>query len=277
MTRKQQRVFWPGVLVIAIASGALALVTARAISNRKPVPAPHNSSKTLLPPQDARVVEQKGPRNLSLQPEAFNLGRRLGTRFSPDKRDQSILTGTLTIGAERKTLSAVRQQTSAGERVEITVVGSLGLLTWDAEQGAMSSTARASSSERDLIERLVLDSPDQFVLAQLRGASYYTIARYARPAEATDGYTGPLWNIVRVGDPEPDGEKQPKSPWRLYYINTVTGLVDRIVSEVQGQRIVAEMSNWTEINGEKVPANITWTSQGQPIMSFHLTLFTRTQ
>ena len=44
------------------------------------------------------------------------------------------------------------------------------------------------------------DPPDQFVLAQLRGSSYYTVARNVRPAGATDGYAGPLWNVVRIDE-----------------------------------------------------------------------------
>jgi hypothetical protein len=123
-----------------------------------------------------------------------------------------------------------------------------------------------------LIERLVFDSPDQFVLAQLRGARYFTVSRGVRPAEAGDGYSGPLWNIVRVDDRETDQSKPAESRWRLYYLNTNNGLIDRIVSEVNGQQIIAELS-WTESNGEKVPSQITWTRQGQVIMQYSLTNF----
>jgi hypothetical protein len=127
-------------------------------------------------------------RNLSLQPEAFNMGRRLGQRFSPDRRERSILAGTLTIGSEQRSVQTARTQTDDGEQVEITIAGSPDLLTWEARQGALSSSRRATGSDRELIERLVLDSPDQFVLAQLRGASYYTTAYNVRPADAGDNY-----------------------------------------------------------------------------------------
>jgi hypothetical protein len=98
---------------------------------------------------------------------------------------------------------------------------------------------------------------------QLRGASYYTVARSVRPADAPDGYDGPLWTIVRV--------------WRLYYINTATGLIDRIESEVEGQLIVAEISSWTEQDGEKLPAQIVWTRNGQTLMQYSLTNFSQSQ
>lgn len=142
----------------------------------------------------------------------------------------------LTIGVDRRVASITRRQTDDGEQVEINVAGSAGLLTWSAAQGARGSGAPATGSDRELIERLVLDSPDQFVLAQLRGASYYTVARNVRPAEANDGYSGPLWNIVRVDDPSREQAQGPQSRWRLYYLNSTTGLIDRIVCELDGQQ-----------------------------------------
>lgn len=181
--------------------------------------------------------------------------------------------GTLTVGTERQLVQTTRTQTDKGEEVEIKIAGAQGSLTWEAGQGALSSGSRATSSNRELIERLVLDSPDQFVLAQLRGASYYTVARNVRPADAGDNYAGQLWDIVRVNDPEPDETKQPQSRWRLYYINTATGLIDKIESEVGGKRIVAELSGWNDQNGEKVPTQIKWTQQGRTLMQYTLANF----
>jgi len=170
----------------------------------------------------------------------------------------------------------MRKQSEDGESVELRVAGS-PLLSWDARQGALETDQQATASKRELIERLVFDSPDQFVLMQLRGASYYTVARSVRPADATDGYNGPLWTIVRVDDSQRDEAKTATSRWRLYYINTATGLIDRIESEVDGQRIVAEISSWTEQGGEKLPAQIVWTRNGQTLMQYTLTNFSQSQ
>jgi len=275
MSKKQKRVVWPGLALVALAITAFALVEARARRDSNAViSSSPSSTHTQSQGAQAQSVVTKSPahRNLSLQPEAFNLGHRLGARFSPGKREISTLDGTLTIGSERRTLRTIRTQSDNGEQVAIKLGGTANSLTWDAAQGALSSGSRATSSDRELIERLVLDSPDQFVLAQLRGASYYTVARNVRPAGASDEYSDPLWNIVRVNDPEPDESKRPQSRWRLYYVNVTTGLIDRIESEVQGQRISAEIS-WTDANGEKVPAQIVWRSQGQTLMTYSLANF----
>ena len=270
MRPQYKKLLYLSVIFIALVSTALAVVKSR-IS----LPSA-GATDSAQAPQSERAQRSAHGRTLSLQPEAFNLSRRLGKRFSPGKRGQSVLVGTLITGSERKVVRINRRQTDEGEQVEINVAGSPGALTWDAGQGAQEAGQRAGN-ERDLIERLVLDSPDQFVLAQLRGASYQTIGRNVRPEDAGDGYSGPLWNVVRVNDPQRDEQKRALSPWRLYYINTRTGLIDRIVSEIEGERVEAALSGWTEVNGEKVPGEIIWTRQGQTVMQFRLTNFSHAQ
>lgn len=254
------------LLIGLFACGATALlvtVYAKRITNGQP-------SLTTQQPTKARSGSAR--RNLSLQPEAMKLARRLGARFVSDNSPTSVLDGTLTIGSETRTIQMMRKQSDDGETVEIREAGA-PLLSWDAKQGALETGQQASDSKRELIERLVFDSPDQFVLMQLRGASYYTVARSVRPVDAPDGYDGPLWTIVRVADPEREDAKRSASRWRLYYLNAATGLIDRIESEVEGQRIVAEISSWREQGGEKLPAQIVWTRDGQTLMQYSLTNF----
>lgn len=254
-------------LLIVLAAGALAygVVNSRLVRGR---PSPQITNPTFLQ-QQGRDKQVQPSRNLSLQPEAFNMARRLGSRFGANKREVSIMVGTLIIGSEQRQVQTKRVQTDDGEQVEVKFAGSGDTLTWDAGSGSLASGRHANANDRDVIERLVFDSPDQFVLGQLRGASYFTVARNVRPAEAGDNYQGPLWNIVRVSDPE--------SRWRLYYINTTTGLIDRIESEVDGQRIVAEFSGWTNIAGEQVAGRIIWTSQGRTLMEYQLANFSHAQ
>ena len=277
MSKKQQRIFWPSVIVLAVCLSTLVVVAGRRANAGRNAKAQTVEIPPALTTTATQPVTRSIARNLSLQPAALNMGRRLGKRFSPARHEKSILVGTLLIGGDQRVVRTTRTQTNEGEQVEIQMAGSQGSLTWDSTEGPLSSRSRPSAADRELIERLVLDSPDQFVLGQLRGASYFTVARNVRPDDAGDNYAGPLWNIVRVDDPERNQEKRPQSQWRLYYINTSTGLIDRIVSEVNGQQIVAEISGWGEANGEKVPTEIIWTRQGQTLMTYRLTNFSHNQ
>ena len=210
---------------------------------------------------------------LALQPEADKLRRRLGQRFLTRGREVSVVVGALTLGSERYTARIIRRQDDDDERLTIALNGGGPALAWSGLGGALSNDVAATGALRSLTERLALDSPDQFILAQLRGAAYYTVARMVRPSEAgdSDKYTGPIWNVVRVGEQSELTQNKQQSLWRLYYINTVTGLIDKVISEEQGQTMVAEISEWVTQNGEKIPAHVTWKLNKQVVMEFSLT------
>jgi hypothetical protein len=205
---------------------------------------------------------------LALQPEADRQRRRLGQRFLAPGREMSVLTGALTLGADRQRVRIVRSQDEDDERLTIALGEKPQSLTWSGVDGARSNAISATGGLRELIERLALDSPDQFILAQLRGASYYTIGRDVRPAEAggSDYYTGPRWDLVRVAEPSRLTQNRPQSLWRLYYINTSTGLIDKVVSQERGKTITAEFSGWVTQGGETVPTRITWKLDKQVVM-----------
>lgn len=278
MSKKQKRIFWPGLLIIVAATSVVGLLAARTRgksagneSARLAETKTNNGTQRPATP----VGKRQATRNLSLQPEAFKLSRNLGQRFISARREVSVLIGTLITGTERQLIRIQRQQNDRGERVEVAIGVGPAALSWSDEEGPKVADHAASESERLLIEQLTFDSVDQFVLAQLRGASYYTVARNAMPAEArgADSYSGPVWDIVRVDDPETDAQKQPISKWRLYYLNCQTGLIDKVISEIRGERIETSFAGWRDDAGEKFPTRITWTRQGRTIMEFRLSNF----
>jgi len=211
-------------------------------------------------------------RNLSLQPEAVRINRRLGNRFKSSRGAESTLVGKLTVGTNQQPVTIVRRQTETGEVVEMNLANRR--LTWSDADGINAVPGLPTESERLLFERLVLDSADQFVLAQLRGASYYTITRNLRPNDAGENYSGPLWRLVRVTEPRPVEDMSPNSNWRLYYVNEATDLIERIVCERSGQTVEASMQ-WAERNGEQVPSHISWTINGATIMELEVTAFSQ--
>lgn len=275
MLDRRRMLIWSLVSIVAAASATIAIEKARPRLST----ANHLSVANTASPL-AISINQAPPtkvRNLSLQPEAFKLSRRLGVRFTDAQRSISVAMGTVTIGPRVQVVTLTRRQNARGERIEIAVASDASLLTWDEAEGSKSSNRAPNEMERALVERLTFDSADQFVLAQLRGASYYTVARAVRPVEAgdSDAYRGPLWTIVRVDDPDQDSGRKPESRSRLYYINESTGLIDKIVAEFRGERIEARFSGWTSNEKETIPTQITWTRNGEAIMEFTLKNFTR--
>jgi len=210
---------------------------------------------------------------LSVQPEADRVRRRLGQRFLQGGKERVVSTGTLTVGTRQYQIRIARTQGDDGEQVEIALDGGAASLTWSAKQGPLSAGVSPSFAERSLIERLALDSPDQFVLAQLRGAAYYTVARAARPAGTggLENYNGPVWDVIQVSEPIHSPTAVPLSGWRLYQINVATGLIDKVVCKEQpGQDLTAEIKTWITQGGETLSSHIIWNQGTQTVMELTL-------
>jgi hypothetical protein len=260
MLRTSKNFVLGGVCLVVVAGVTSAVVLTTRASD--------NSSQQTIATASSRPVD-KSRRNLSLQPEALRIARQLGKRFTPTSRMSTALSGQLSIAKVQQPVSITRRQTESGETVELSLANRA--LTWNADEGTKTNAGVPTDTERLLLERLILDSPDQFVLAQLRGASYFTVARNVRRVDATDGYSGPLWNLVRVDEPQLAEKLRPLSTWRIYYLNVQTGLPDGVEYQLNGKTIRAEFLEWTEQQGEKTPSRVRWSSDGQPIMEYRAT------
>jgi hypothetical protein len=230
------------------------------------------SSSTRLQTAGNDVQDIASARNLALQPHAIKLLRRVGgQRFRLKTPPVVIMSGVLTTGRDRQNVQISRYQNRTGEQVELILASGGKLLSWDAASGARTPTGSLDLTERTILERLIFDSADQFILAQLRGASYQVVVRNLRPDDAPDNYTGPLWDLIRIDDPQKDEQKRSLSKWRIYHLNSITGLIDKVVCELQGERIEANFYDWTDRAGEKSPSRIVWTRQGQLLMTLNVT------
>ena len=252
-------------LIFSVASLVVALCATTAILSAG---APHESSVSSKPISPQSRTEPR-TRNLSLQPEAFRLSRRLGARFTPKARGTTTTTATLKVGTSQQVATIIRRQTDNGESVDV-VLGDR-TLTWSDSDGVRVGSSSPNATERALVEQLIFASPDQFILAQLRGASYQVVARNVRAdVGGSDSYSGPLWDLIRVEEPGTEATRESR-PWRLYYINVQTGLIDKIVSEFAGVRIEANLLNWVDQAGEKVPSHIVWKRNEETVQEFQVT------
>ncbi len=204
-------------------------------------------------------------------PLAGRLRQRLGKRFLTQGKVATEIVGMLQRGQEHQLIRLTRSYSETGEVVTFTLAGKTAIFQWRDDSGALSDGARASADTRTLIERLVLDSPDQFVLAQLRRTAYQKIAEAVRPEESistdkNENYTGPLWTLVQVLEAGTVADRRPLSAVRQYYLNQNTGLLDRVLSQEDGKTVTAEIAGWVERNGETFPSLITWKSGGEELM-----------
>ena len=247
--------------IILLAVGAAVLLLART-----------GSSQTLTINLNPQPPGPGKLRNLSLQPEAFRMSRRLGKRFLTSSESSSSIVGSLTTGGVERAINITRRQTATGEDVTMGMPGEPATLAWNDVDGAIAIGSSLNETQQTLIERVGLDNPDHFVLAQLRGATYYTIAHNVRDdAGGSENYDGPLWDVVRVDEPQTQGAQRLMSNSRLYYINVQTGLIDKIVSELKGETIAANILEWSDQSGNKFPSHIVWKRGNETVQEFRLT------
>lgn len=257
----------PSLLLVVVAGGLAAL-------------AARQNAQDIQSPSEPRELSTIGPApatsrfpQLSLQPEAAKLSIRLGQRFIGSEPCVSVLIGEITAGETRTPIRVVRKQDKRGESVEISTNGRA--FVWSTSHGTSAETS-VSEFDRSLMERLVFDSADAFVLAQLRGASYQVVGKNVRAdIGGADNYNGPLWTVVRVSYARSDSEAKPESVARSYYIDSRTGLVDRVISEVRGEEVQAILDGWTTEEGETFPSLIRWSIAGRQIMEFKVINFHR--
>lgn len=243
------RFLLPALLVVVV--GGLAVLAARKDADVQPPTSPAQAAAKIGP---ARAVSRH--RNLSLQPEAAKLSSRLGQRFIGSDSEVSVMIGEVITNETRMPVRVIRRQDKRGETVEVTTNG--------------------KSLDRSAIEKVVFDSADAFVLAQLRGASYQVVAKNVRAdLGGADNYDGPLWTVVRVGFANADMETKPETPFRFYYINSRTGLLDKVVSEIHGEEVTAAFDGWFTENGETFPAVVRWSSGGRQTMELKIITFVR--
>jgi hypothetical protein len=243
-----------------------------------------DSSETALPESVVNLPAAAAMTQASLQPKAryktylarnveIDAFRRLlGSRFLVSGKDASILTGTLTANGQSFNVRIERLQTDQDEQVAIAFNGGQNSLGWSGKDGARLNGGSLNSSQQKMIERIALDSPDQFILAQLRNATYKTIAHHVVPAGAgsLEDYVGPSWTAIHVGEVGEQGERKTLSPYRVYYFNSTTGLLDKVASQEGDDYVMADFSNWTEQGGEKIPTKIVWSMNKQVVMELTL-------
>ena len=254
-------------LVVSAAVGmTLMVVYAKTSATRS---RPLASASQTLQGSGANIEDGPAQMDLASQPEALKLSRRIGgNRFKARSASALDVSGVITTGTSQQSIQITRRRTATGESVKLFTPDSSIALEWEASAGISDSSKTPNAEKSAEFERLIFDSVDQFILAQLRGASYYVVARNVRPDNAPDNYSGPLWDVVRIEDAAVDEQKGSQSKWRLYYLNRTTGLIDKVVSESQGQRIEASFSDWKKQGDELSPSTITWTSNGQTLMTF---------
>ncbi|MGH9967662.1 MAG: hypothetical protein ACREBG_07480, partial [Pyrinomonadaceae bacterium] len=192
----------------------------------------------------------------------------LGDRFESQGRARSILAGTFTRrtgGTPVSTPVTLVRECPDKVRFEELTLSGLRVLGHD---GTRSWTQGGGLSEEDatLIEELVRDCVEHFVTGQATGDATLHLGDMFRMDDGSDAtYAGPFYDILRVDDTFQNSAGTAARP-TLYYLNSRSGLPERIVYERQvggtTVKIEVEFSEWITVTGQKLPRRTAWKKNG---------------
>lgn len=198
----------------------------------------------------------------------------LGSRFEVEALGRTVILETLTrhgggrpetarirIVRELPDLLRFEEQRGAGARV----LGYDGSCKW-------GLSGEPTEVESALAEMLVRDSVEHFVAGQAAGNATQVLGERFRADDGTDpNYDGPYFEVLRVFDAFRDGGRVEQRP-TLYYLNSRTGLPERLVYERGGGgRVEVEFSDWAEAAGQRFPRRVTRREGGELILELRIT------
>ena len=195
---------------------------------------------------ESKQAEQQRP---PVAPFAVDRGRldrhviraldALGNRFESPAQGRSMVTATLTRSKGEPRQFTIIRELPDKLRIEETVLTTQRTIGHDGNR-PWARAGSLSAEDLLLIETIVRDSVEHFIAGQARGDATFHLGDMFRADDGSNqNYDGPFHDILRVDDAfeTPEGTKTRPT---LFYLNSRTGLLEKIVYEREEGRIEVE-------------------------------------
>lgn len=178
-----------------------------------------------------------------------------GDRLTRDGKERLAIAATLSRGG--KASGAVRLLLEAPDKVRIeesgAVFGSDGDDRW-------KGGGTAAKDELDLIETLLYDSMDRFLIGQSEGLPTRLLGTRFRADGRTGGnYVGVLYDVFDVEEQVRDrGAKRRLS--KRFFVNSDSQRLERVEYAVDAPsgrlHVAVQLANWRRIDGNDIPGSV---------------------
>ncbi|MCI0625143.1 MAG: hypothetical protein L0387_26455 [Acidobacteria bacterium] len=198
----------------------------------------------------------------------------LGDRLERSGKERVVLQGTLQrtgspaipVKLTRELPGLLRLEEAAGTQTRVT--------TFDGKE-IKKSGGLVSQQDEDLLETLLNDSADHFFIAQAQGAPVRFLgSRFRLDDGRTKTYQGSYYEVYQVTD-RAKIKREAGQQSKLYYVNSDTLLVERVRYEMVRDgariRVLVQMSQWGQIQDQRLPRQIVRLENGQPVLSLSIT------
>ncbi len=189
-------------------------------------------------------------------------------------------------GKERLTMSGTVTRNGASKGVPFQLIHELPNLIHysEGQAGASNSLAfdgdqygnpggKSQSTDGDLVETVLYDSPTWFLYAPTSGFPSRRIGGHFRVnPKAGVAYTGPIYDVYTVIVPVQQPGKV-KTQTKIYHVNEVSHLVEVVryqQADAPSVNVQVNLSNWTTVSGNAVPQTIQRLENGIEVLRFNV-------
>ncbi len=191
-----------------------------------------------------------------------------GDRIEKPGQERLIMNGTLSRGRSEKLQARLILEYPDKLRLE----EQDGVRVYDGEF-LKSSKKALSKREEDEVESLLADSSEHFFQSQMEGrALRFLGSRFRTDDGNTPNYQGPYYAPYIMED-QIKIKKELGRQQKFFYFNSDSQLLELVRYEEKNSKknIEVRFSNWSNINGQKVPGKITRLEDGVETSSLAFT------
>lgn len=272
MSKKQKRILWPVLLIVALGLSAFAYASVR--KGREPRTSEARSVRSQNPRALADANQGPYVRRGFIRPQLIRNLNAMGDRLEKAGKERLTIAGTFTrAGDAPGTFAAVFE---FPDRLRLTIQNGLQprVISFDGQE-AKAVGGSLNAAEREIIETLVYDAADHFFTTQMLGqATRFLGARFRMDDGSAAKYSGPYYDIYQVGEQvkaSADGRQQAKH----YYFNSDTLLLERVRYEINrnGTEVRVEnlIGNWQKEQEQQVPHRIERLENGRSVFVLTVT------
>ena len=267
MSKKQKRILWPVLVMVALGLGALAFASSR--NARRAIEARPVASQNPTAVVNARSEEYV--RAGRLWPQLRWHLKTLGDRIEKPGKERITMTGTIKRDGDPQALP-MALTLEFPDRLRLTVQEGLQqrVLTFNGHAASGVGSA-LTPREREFIETLVYDTAEHFFLGQTQGAVMRCLGQRFRTDDGTSpNYTGPYYDLYEVSD-QIKTSVEARFQSKVFYFNSDTLLLERVRYQVSRDGAAVEVetriSGWQQTLGQQVPSRIVRLENNQPVLT----------
>jgi hypothetical protein len=260
MTKKQQRIFWPSLLMLVLGLTALAFASGRRTRASKTI-------YTNQSPAASTIAGRRYVRRASLWPQLQSNLKALGDRLEKPGKERLTLIGTLSLEGQTQPVLLVLEFPDR-LRLELQRGAQRYVITFDGKRAAKTGGA-LDQFEEDLVETLVDDSAEHFFSGQGNGlATRFLGSRFRGDDGKQPNYTGPFYDIYQTHEQFKHGATTSEET-KVYCFDSRTLLLERVAyrDPVSQAPVEIRIAGWREVQGQQAPTQIVRIQEGRPALT----------